>query len=166
MLVLVFFCWLLYSYSCKNPLLPIKRKVNAILHFNAAGFQESNRRWCLNTAFTELFLLHATALKVTIKKNFQFWLQLAQLENMSTERNTDWLKINLATVTLQSLKSLFPLWSSIMAFKSAKTWNYDRTLSMRSLLTQFGSCWRKASTMSFKWDPVLASSSSCSRRGK
>lgn len=36
------------------------------------------------------------------------------------------------------------------------------TLSMRSLLTQLGSCWMKASTMSFRWEPVLASSSSCS----
>lgn len=36
------------------------------------------------------------------------------------------------------------------------------TLSMRSRLTQLGSCWMKASTMSFMWEPVLASSSSCS----
>ncbi|TNN54747.1 hypothetical protein EYF80_035030 [Liparis tanakae] len=33
---------------------------------------------------------------------------------------------------------------------------------MRSLLTQLGSCWMKASTMSFRWEPVFASSSSCS----
>lgn len=36
------------------------------------------------------------------------------------------------------------------------------TLSMRSRLTQLGNCCRKASTISLRWDPVLASSSSCS----
>ena len=41
-------------------------------------------------------------------------------------------------------------------------WKSRLALSMRSLLTQLGSCWMKASTISFRWEPVLASSSSCS----
>lgn len=40
------------------------------------------------------------------------------------------------------------------------------TFSIRSLLTQLGSCWMKASTMSLRWDPVLASSSSCSLKAQ
>lgn len=38
---------------------------------------------------------------------------------------------------------------------SVKLYWDNHTLSIRSRLTQLGNCWRKASTMSFRWDPVL-----------